>query len=155
MPIYDFECPECKRDFEHFLTIAECEACGNVRPCPVCGHEARKVITLGHGGVLRQDSAWVRGVASVLSDDERKPLRIETMSELRDYYAAHPNIRPRESHPGLPSSLGDVPKPETSAERRARLKKRALERVKDMRSVSINTPAKGGQSHAGPAPAAG
>ncbi len=152
MPIYDFECPECKQSFEHFLPMAECD---NAQRCPVCGHEARKVIVLGHGGVLRQDSAWVRDVASILSDDERRPLRIETVAELRDYYAKNPNIRPRESHPGLPSSLGDVRKPETSEDRHTRLKKRALERVNDMRSISINTPAKGGQSHAGPAPAAG
>lgn len=156
MPIYDFECPDCQQQFEQFLTIAESARRGDKFPCPVCGHDAKKIIVLGHGGVLRQDSTWVRGVASMLSDDERRPLPINTVAELRDYYAKNPNIRPRESHPAFASSLGDVQRPMGEQERKDSAKKLARQRISEMRAITINTPQPAsGQSATGPASTAG
>jgi putative FmdB family regulatory protein len=138
VPIYDFECPECKQLFEHFLTIAQCEVMEDMYPCPVCGASAKKVIVLGHGGYLRPDSQWIRGAAKVLSDDDR-PLPIENTTELRRYLEAHPHIKPKESHPAIPSRLGDCARPETEPEKRRRFHKEAEKRLTDMRSISISS----------------
>jgi putative FmdB family regulatory protein len=40
-PLYDFECPECENEFEHFLKLENYKA--NVR-CPKCKHRSNKVI---------------------------------------------------------------------------------------------------------------
>ena len=129
MPLYDFECEGCDIEFEEVLPVAECdcEVC-----CPECGRPAKKIICIGHGGVQREDPAWVKSVGEALETP------MSTIKELRQFYQNNPNIRPNESHPAFASSIGDVSKPDMDQMRQKR-RKRALEYVRKNRAITINS----------------
>lgn len=55
MPLYDFEC-KCGKVTEKFLGIADLR---DSVPCEDCGGEAIRVISLGHGGVFRDEPVWL------------------------------------------------------------------------------------------------
>lgn len=136
MPLYDYKCPNItcgdirgKHQFERFLSVADCD---KPQKCPRCGLKATKIIVLGHGGIQREDPSWIKGVGQSLETP------METIGDLRKYYNEHPNIRPVESHPALPSSLAcETPTdPGVIAKERT---KAGIKKVADMRRVSIHT----------------
>ncbi len=45
MPLYEFYCPKCDRKFEEL-----CSSMHNNMPCPSCGKDAKKVISLFRTG---------------------------------------------------------------------------------------------------------
>ena len=129
LPLYDFSCEGCGIEFEEILPVAKCDC--TVR-CPKCGGHAKKIICIGHGGVQREDPQWVKSVGEALETP------ITTIKELRQFYQNNPNIRPKESHPALGSSIGDVSKPDMEQKRKERRKK-ALEYVRKNRAITINS----------------
>lgn len=139
MPLYDFECSHCEYCFDAVLPVSECD---DIQLCPVCSSVSSKVISLGHGGIVRTGDSvpWVRDVAKVLTDNDNPNPNIETVQDLRNYYKANPNIRPVESHPALPSSYGDakdagkVDKKHVLAER----SRKGHEVIRKMRSIEVN-----------------
>ena len=132
MPLYTYEC-ECERKFERVLPVSMCD---DPQVCPVCGRYAKKTIEWGHGGIIRTGDAvqWVKDAALTLDSD--KP--IETIQDLRNFYREHPNVRPVESHPALPSSYGDAldGKPDPVVEKKKRSKK-GHELLRKMRSIEV------------------
>lgn len=129
MPIYTYECPS-HGEFDAIMQISE------MAPtflCPQCKHHAKKIISNGKGGVRRSDSEWIRGVGQFME----RP--INTIQELRKFYKENPNIRPYESHPGLPSSLGDIKKVPTREENFKVMQKEARELIWKRRAITINS----------------
>ena len=103
--------------------------------CPICGRISPKIIVLG-GGIQREDPEWIRELNPIINDEGGRPLR--TIKDLRQFYQTHPTVRPLESHPALPSNLGDFKKPDKIAEMRER-KKRAEKVLREYRNLgSIN-----------------
>lgn len=49
MPTYEFSCGNCGARFEEFLSIKS----GPRAKCPVCGHDAEKVISGGIGLIFK------------------------------------------------------------------------------------------------------
>ena len=116
MPLYTYYCQVCNHEFDEINSLSDCD---RLEQCPKCGRPSKKVICLGYGGVQREDPAWVKGVGEVFDT------KISTIKELREFYKSNPNIRPNESHPALPSSIGDVSKPDKAQQLRERKKKAA------------------------------
>lgn len=132
MPLYSYEC-ECGEKFDRILPVSMCD---DPQCCPGCGEPAKKVIELGHGGIFRTGDAvsWVKEAALTLDSD--RP--IETVQDLRDFYRENPNVRPKESHPALPSSYGDAMdhRRDPVAEKKER-SKMGHELIRKMRSIEI------------------
>ena len=47
MPLYEYACPTCKAQFEKIRSIAE----GSSVPCPDCGTESSRLVSLVAAGV--------------------------------------------------------------------------------------------------------
>lgn len=90
MPLYSYVCTACEHEFDKVRPLREY----NKRTyCPVCGNRAKRVITLGHGGIHRDEAPWINdGLRMALQDPSEKP--IETRTDLKNYLKAHPNIEP-------------------------------------------------------------
>jgi putative FmdB family regulatory protein len=129
VPLYTYYCKDCEYEFDEINSLSDCD---RLEQCPKCGRPSKKIICLGYGGVQREDPAWVKSVGESLET------KISTIKELRDFYQQHPNIRPKESHPCLPSSIGDVCKPDKVQRQRER-KKRALEYLRKKRAITISS----------------
>ncbi len=96
MPLYDYECTNCKIEVELVTGMNE------IPSCKICLGDMRRLITLGHGGVHRSDAAWIRSVNGYLNDEEfaqrgRVPY-IETREDARahieqQYSDPHPNVQ--------------------------------------------------------------
>ena len=145
MPLYDYECTKCHEQFERILPVSECD---DIQFCPECGVISDKIVSLGHGGIWRKGDSlpWVRDVAKVLTDNDRPNPNINTVDDLRNYYDTHPNVRPKESHPALPSSYGDsADKGKVDHElKRVQRSRKANEYLRNLRSIEVNSRA--GQS---------
>lgn len=128
--IYDYECEHCGAEFEFIAPAKECDIprycpyCDNFRPC-------RKIIKVGHGGVRRSDSEWVRDAGMSLEQP------FNTVDDLRVFLERNPNIVPKESHPALPSSIGDVPSPPTEKEFMRERKRLAAKKLFEIRRIEI------------------
>lgn len=133
MPIYDYECEQCGDSFTRILPISMCDTdqfcrnCNAIRP-------AHKIIVRGHGGVRGDECAWVRDVGKTLEDPN-----IQTISDLRRFLKENPNIKPCESHPALPSSIGDIDKGPDAAERKRVRSKKAHDYIRSKRAININS----------------
>uniref|UniRef100_A0A6H1ZMX7 Putative regulatory protein FmdB zinc ribbon domain-containing protein n=1 Tax=viral metagenome TaxID=1070528 RepID=A0A6H1ZMX7_9ZZZZ len=121
MPLYSYSCPN-HGEFDRVFSISEMP---DSVPCPSCKKQARKIIALGHGGIRRNDSLWVRDVSKVFEHDGVKPM--ETVGDLKNFLQKNPHIRPQESHPALPSSMGDYEKPKPEAVRMEERRKKAID----------------------------
>lgn len=133
MPLYDYECQHCGARFDTILPIS-CDT--DEHHCPECGNAAKKVITLGHGGIVRTGDSvpWVREATLTLGDDARN---VQTIQDLRKYYQTHPNVRPVESHSAFPSEYGDCmdrPDPKQVAKQRS---KKGHELIRSMRKIEV------------------
>lgn len=137
MPLFDYVCEDCGHEFEMVLPVSEYDA---QQYCEQCGGTAKKIITKGHGGIFRANDSipWVRSVSDVLTDRNGNPANIETIQDLRQYYRDNPNIIPQESHPLLPSSLGDAydNRPDLERQKKERTKK-GNELLRKMRSINV------------------
>jgi len=134
MPLYSYSCPKCQNYFEMVIPIAECD---DPQRCELCGEISQKIIVLGHGGYLRPDTGWVKGVSDVLEADIHPSKRaIKTVSDYKAYLKANPNVKPKESHPSIPSSYGDIKRPDP-AQDRINMKKRALETIRRKRQITV------------------
>ncbi len=82
MPIYDYKCPKCGKQFEEALTIKERKKKQN---CPDCGVIAIKQLTIKPGGTLTSRPAWLDDSvrAQVQDTDISEP--ITTRSELNQH----------------------------------------------------------------------
>lgn len=131
MPLYNYECKRCQCRFEMVLPVAKCD---DPQPCIGCGAVADKTIEIGHGGILRKGDSipWVRSVGKILGPG------INTVEDLRNFYKTHPNIVPKESHPALPSKLGDAmyKKPDQVELKKQRSKK-AHEKLRQLRRITL------------------
>ncbi len=90
MPIYDYLCPKCEWAAEKFGSNGEPASI----VCEECGHEAKKIIVLGHGGIQDNNPPWLNSdVREALQDSDAiakgqtKP--IETRSELKAHMDAN------------------------------------------------------------------
>lgn len=126
--VYTYECPE-HGNFDIIMSLKDMKA---DYKCPECGHKSPKVIVLGSGGIQREDPEWIRELDPIINDDGSKPLR--TIKDLRQFYETHPNVRPLESHPAIPSCLGDFKRPDRAAEMQER-KKRAEKVLREHRNL--------------------
>jgi putative FmdB family regulatory protein len=134
--LYDYEC-KCGNEFEKIVPVSEYS---EPQVCPKCGREAEKVMKLGHGGILRTGDSvpWIRSLNNILTDGD-KPNSLETIQDLRNYYATHPNVVPAESHPAIPSSLGDAigSKQDPMADKQKR-SKQGHELIRKMRRIEVS-----------------
>jgi len=80
MPLYTYECEECGNIFDMHLRLSEIES----QPaCEECGGFAKRIITLGHGGIQDDHPVWLdESIRRQLQDtDDPKEKPIETRSE--------------------------------------------------------------------------
>lgn len=117
MPLYDFECTKCGSRYEVFRKMDEPKEV----KCMACGNGCSQIIVLGHGGYLRPDSSWYRETGQVLSDsDDGKPA-FENRDGMLKFFKEHPNLKMKDSHPAIPSSMAPTPKaPKVPADKRRR-----------------------------------
>lgn len=66
MPLYDFECLDCGEVREHVYAIADCP---DETVCPTCAGLARKIISMGGGGIFREEAPWLRDAAEMADAD--------------------------------------------------------------------------------------
>lgn len=114
--VYTYRCSE-HGNFDIMMSLKDMKL---DYKCPECGRKSPKIIVQGCGGIQREDPEWIRELDPVINDDGSKPLR--TIKDLRQFYETHPNVRPLESHPAIPSSFGDFKRPDEATERRERKK---------------------------------
>ncbi len=96
MPLYDYECTNCKTEVELHTRIEE------IPRCEVCMEQMRRLISIGHGAYKRSDAPWIRSVNGYLNDKEfvekgRVPY-IETREQARaqierEYSDPHPRVQ--------------------------------------------------------------
>ena len=76
MPLYDYECTNCKIEVELSTGMNE------VPRCKICMEPMRRLITLGAGGIKRSDAPWIRSVNGYLNEPEYQG-HIETREQAR------------------------------------------------------------------------
>ena len=88
MPLYDYQCPDCGQVFESVAGLDD-----ELLPCPICAAPAKRLISLGHGGIQTDHPTWLDSARKSLQDGDCiragtiKP--IETRSELKQYLKEH------------------------------------------------------------------
>jgi len=83
MPLYSFECTKCGEVQECVFKIDECPVS---IPCSQCGDVAKKILSLGHGGIQCDsinDVPWLPSALDNLQPDGEK--RLESRSEWKAY----------------------------------------------------------------------
>ena len=133
--LYTYECPN-HGDFDRIFSISEMES---DTPCPLCGNKSKKVIVLGHGGLHRRDKGmtWVKDVSKMFEIDGHRPM--ETIGDLRRFYKENPTIKPAESHPAFPSSIGDCSRPPDEATAKKNRSKQAHALIRKGRALTVNS----------------
>jgi putative FmdB family regulatory protein len=96
MPLYDYECTNCKTEIELHTRIEE------IPRCEVCMEQMRRLISMGHGAYKRSDAPWIRSVNGYLNDKEfaqrGKQEYISTREQARaqierEYSDPHPRVQ--------------------------------------------------------------
>lgn len=135
MPIrlYDFECPNCEKVYEAFADVDE-----TTQECKFCGHEAKRIISIGSSVYLGNDSAvWTRSVLEVV-DKENPARHVQEFvkNPNRSTYKAWmkgEGLRPMDSNVnGAPPVYKKPPPPDTS-----RLRREVAERHMQRRRIEI------------------
>jgi putative FmdB family regulatory protein len=83
MPLYEFKCQKCRIIHERTYQINKCPR--KVK-CEDCGGTAKKIISVGHGGVFCDsvtDVKWLPSALKVLQPDGERP--IQSRGEYRRY----------------------------------------------------------------------
>uniref|UniRef100_A0A6M3IFI0 Putative regulatory protein FmdB zinc ribbon domain-containing protein n=1 Tax=viral metagenome TaxID=1070528 RepID=A0A6M3IFI0_9ZZZZ len=133
MPTYTYECPE-HGQFDALMPIRQMRT---TMPCPECGYISKNIITLGKGGIRRNDSSWIRETSKQFEMDGHRPMH--TIEDLRQFYKENPTIKRGDSHPALPSSVGDIQRPVSKQERFAKMKKQAMEFIRRDNTLTVNS----------------
>ena len=68
-PLYDYQCTDCQRMIEEFAAVNEV----GVKPCPVCGHDMRRLVSYGAGSVQGESPAWIESIKDVIAKDTKDP----------------------------------------------------------------------------------
>lgn len=76
MPLYDYECTNCKIEVELQTGMNE------IPRCKICLGDMRRLITIGSGGIKRSDAPWIRSVNHYLNEPEYHG-QIETREQAR------------------------------------------------------------------------
>ena len=134
MPLYTYSCPK-HGDFDNIYSVAKMP---ETAPCPACGRVSKKIISLGHGGIRRNDSKWIRDEVSPMFEMDGEP-PMKTVEDYRNFLQRNPKIKPKESHPALPSSIGDCPRLPDEATRFKKMKKKAEEYVRKDNTLIVNS----------------
>jgi len=73
MPVYDYQCedPDCGCEFEVIIGIDE------LVDCPICGFNAKRLITASGVPLFNQDAEWIRSVTEVVDKESHNPAAIE------------------------------------------------------------------------------
>ncbi len=127
MPLYTYECPN-HGDFDVILPIKDMT---EEALCLFCDTVSKKVIVNGHGGFFSTEPNWPKEVGKSLEAP------IETVQDLKDFYAKHPNIKPKESHPSIPSTVGDIKRPPSEAEAKRTRHDRAMQALQKHNRIEI------------------
>jgi len=79
MPLYQYQCPNCDEQFDHFLKL---ENYKYPVSCPTCGRTGKKVLT---AKIQRDEPVWLDDeVRGCLQDTEAEP-PIENRSAYKRY----------------------------------------------------------------------
>ena len=71
MPIYDMECP----NGNIFEAIANVE--DETIPCPECGQQSKRIISVSGVHCANEDAAWIRSVVDVVDKKSTNPQTLE------------------------------------------------------------------------------
>ncbi len=106
MPLYDFRCAGCGREFEEIAPVA-----GPDPHCPACGGESRRLASIGSG--YREDADWIESVLAVADRESAAPhvrafFANPARGTYRDWMRGE-GLRPLESGEGRASGGGAGP----------------------------------------------
>lgn len=84
MPLYEYECENCGRIFDLHLKISDLS---NDVVCEECDGDAKRIITLGHGGIQDDHPVWLdHSIRCQLQDtDDPTERPIETRTQYNSY----------------------------------------------------------------------
>lgn len=88
MPVYDYECSECKHVTEEFRLVRDVDAPSS---CVKCGGNMKRSIVLGHGGIQTDENAlWIDDqLREVLQDSDLVNAKLEKPIESRTDLKKH------------------------------------------------------------------
>ena len=69
MPVYDYVCKSCNKEFEKIGTIQEASG----TRCPACGSCAGRIYRPSGTNMANQDASWIRSVVEVADYDSKAP----------------------------------------------------------------------------------
>lgn len=75
MPLYDFECPKCKKTFEKFCCINDLECYTIKQKCPICETQLKRLI----GGIKKD---WFR--PHINEDFDGTPIEVTSKKHLKE-----------------------------------------------------------------------
>ena len=75
--IYDYQCIDCQQIVEEMVQVDEV----GVKPCPVCGHDMRRLVSYGAGSVQGEEAAWIATVKDVIAKDTKDPTAQQFLAE--------------------------------------------------------------------------
>ena len=92
MPLHSYECTSCSHNFDAFVPLKELKE-ASIK-CPKCSRPGKRIISLGHGGIFRDEPTWlndeVRG--ALLDPSDKRPL--ETRTDYKKFLKENPHIIP-------------------------------------------------------------
>jgi putative FmdB family regulatory protein len=139
MPLYDYECPE-HGEFEEFKGL------NNVLiPCPICGKQSKRLVTIGRLGVslANEDAKHIRESAAALLDintaktSDKTHVRNlalnPTRTNLKRYLKAE-KIRYAEPERGAPPVYKRPPEPDTR-----KITEQMAKNLQERRRIEVNS----------------
>jgi putative FmdB family regulatory protein len=112
MIISDYECCKCGNICEHFINSGDTE----LKPCPECGGDMARIISVSGQYCSNQDAAWLKSSAEVAGTETpegREFKRNPTRANLKAWMAVKGL---RHMDPGEKPGRPDQPKMETVIE---------------------------------------
>jgi putative FmdB family regulatory protein len=67
MPLYDFQCRDCKEIFERFAKQED-----RSRLCNKCGGVSKRIVSIGRSA-YREDAPWLESVLDVVDKSDKDP----------------------------------------------------------------------------------
>ena len=74
MPIYTWECPECKKEFDLICSI---DRRNKIMLCPECDNISHRIISASGAFCANEDTEWIRSVIEVVDKDSKAPHVVE------------------------------------------------------------------------------
>ena len=83
MPLYSYECKKCGKTMDKCYTI---DKCPKIIECIHCRGEAKKILSIGHGGIQTDnDVKWLPSACDTLQTPrERRQKPLTTRTEWRE-----------------------------------------------------------------------